>query len=73
MVIVYDFREHANVLIIFVKGEAPMKKMQRPKHGRRASDISKLHKEQVEVTLKCSHCRQLVTVPCTEECAIAIP
>jgi uncharacterized C2H2 Zn-finger protein len=50
-----------------------MEKMKCPKCGRRAFDISKLPKEQVEVMLKCPQCKKLVTVPCTEECIINVP
>jgi transcription elongation factor Elf1 len=41
-----------------------MKKMKCPNCGRRAFDISNIPKENVEVTLKCPHCRKFVTVPC---------
>ena len=44
-----------------------MKKMKCPNCGRRAFDISKLPKEEVEVTLKCPQCGKFVSVPCNEE------
>ena len=45
-------------------------KMKCPNCGRRAFDISRLPKEEVEVTLKCPHCRKFVTVPCNEKSEI---
>lgn len=47
-----------------------MKKMKCPNCGRRAFDISKLPKEQVEVKLKCPQCGKFVLVPCNEESEI---
>jgi transcription elongation factor Elf1 len=41
-----------------------MKKMKCPKCDRRAFDISRLPKEDVEVELKCPHCGNIVKVPC---------
>jgi transcription elongation factor Elf1 len=42
------------------------KKMKCPNCGRRAFDISRLPKEDVEVTLKCPQCGKFVSVPCNE-------
>lgn len=44
-----------------------MEKMKCSKCGRRAFDISKLPKEQVEIKLKCPQCGKFVSVPCTAE------
>lgn len=44
-----------------------MKKMKCSNCGRRAFDISKLPKEQVEIKLKCPQCGKFVLVPCNEE------
>lgn len=49
------------------------KKMKCPNCGRRAFDISKLPKEEVEVTLKCPQCGKFVSVPCTEESEMKVP
>jgi hypothetical protein len=38
--------------------------MKCPRCGRRAFDILPLPNEQVEITLKCPHCHQIVAVPC---------
>lgn len=54
----------------FMKEMMPMKKMKCPNCGRRAFDISKLPKEQVEVNLKCPQCGKFVLVPCTPESEI---
>jgi predicted RNA-binding Zn-ribbon protein involved in translation (DUF1610 family) len=43
------------------------KKMKCPNCGRRAFDISKIPKEEVEVTLKCPQCGKFVSVLCNEE------
>lgn len=43
------------------------KKMKCPNCGRRAFDISRLPKEEVEVTLKCPQCGKFVSVPCIEK------
>ena len=43
------------------------KKMKCPKCGRRAFDISRLPKEEVEVSLKCPQCVKFVSIPCNEE------
>lgn len=47
--------------------------MKCPNCGRRAFDISKLPKEEVEVTLKCPQCGKFVSVPCTEESEMRYP
>jgi hypothetical protein len=44
-----------------------LKKMKCSNCGRRAFDISKLPKEQVEIKLKCPQCGKFVLVPCNEE------
>lgn len=46
------------------------KKMKCPKCGRRAFDISKLPKEEIEVTLKCPQCGNFASVPCNEKSEI---
>lgn len=43
------------------------KRMRCPKCGRRAFDISRLPKEEVEVSLKCPQCVKFVSIPCIEE------
>ncbi len=42
--------------------------MKCPLCGKRAFDTSRLHntKEPVEISLKCPHCRNIVSVPITE-------
>ncbi len=42
------------------------KKMKCPNCNRRAFDISRLPKEDVEVTLKCPQCGKFVSIPCNE-------
>ena len=65
-----EIREHANMLRIVDMRRMPMKKMKCSNCGRRAFDISKLPKEDVEVTLKCPQCGKFVSVPCNEESEI---
>lgn len=50
-----------------------MEKMQCPKCGRRAFDISLLPKEQVEISLKCPQCGKFVVIPCTKAFVIKAP
>ena len=54
-----EIREHANMLRIVDMRRMPMKKMKCSNCGRRAFDISKLPKEDVEVTLKCRSAESL--------------
>jgi len=49
------------------------KKMKCPNCGRRAFDVSKLPKEQIDVKLKCPQCKKLVTVPCTSKSVMISP
>lgn len=49
------------------------KKMKCPNCGRRAFDISRLPKEEVEITLKCPQCGKFVSVPCTEKSLLIPP
>lgn len=65
-----EIREHANMLRIVDMRRMPMKKMKCSNCGRRAFDISKLPKEDVEVTLKCPQCGKFVSVPCNEQSEI---
>ena len=65
-----EIREHANMLRIVDMRRMPMKKMKCSNCGRRAFDISKLPKEDVEVTLKCPQCGKFVSVPCNEKSEI---
>jgi transcription elongation factor Elf1 len=48
------------------------KKMKCPNCGRRAFDISRLPKEEVEVTLKCPQCGKFVSVPCNEKSELKV-
>ena len=65
----YKFTNYSRYAIT-LKGEIPMKKMKCSNCGRRAFDISKLPKEDVEVTLKCPQCGKFVSVPCNEQSEI---
>ena len=48
------------------------KKMKCTNCGRRAFDISKIPKEEVEVTLKCPQCGKFVSVPCNEKSELLV-
>lgn len=50
----------------------PMKKMKCPNCGRRAFDISRIPKEEVEITLKCPQCGKFVSVPCNEKSELRV-
>lgn len=56
----------------FMKEMVPMKKMKCPNCGRRAFDISRIPKEEVEVTLKCPQCGKFVSVPCNEKSELRV-
>ncbi len=48
------------------------KKMKCPNCGRRAFDISRIPKEEVEVTLKCPQCGKFVSIPCNEKSELRV-
>lgn len=45
-------------------------KIQCPKCGKRAFDISALPQETIVVELKCPNCQNIVRVPCTKQMCI---
>ena len=48
------------------------KKMKCSNCGRRAFDISRIPKEEVEVTLKCPQCGKFVSIPCNEKSELRV-
>lgn len=40
--------------------------------GRRAFDISRIPKEEVEITLKCPQCRKFVSIQCNEKSELRV-
>lgn len=49
-----------------------MNKMKCPCCGKRAFDISRLPKEQIEIELKCPNCHKFVKIPCVADSCISI-
>ncbi|MEG0793786.1 MAG: hypothetical protein RR399_08220 [Lachnospiraceae bacterium] len=49
-----------------------MNKMKCPCCGKRAFDISRLPKEQIEIELKCPNCHKFVKIPCVADSCLSI-
>lgn len=49
-----------------------MNRMKCPCCGKRAFDISKFPKEQIEIELKCPNCHKFVKIPCIADSCIGV-